>query len=214
MIVIQISSGFIFSDNTSSPVNYKVVDYPEYVITLLTGYLSFNLRDQVWSFFSLIKINWNKFKDDFKAQNAMLCDHNPTVLGILKLIYDCVLLKLWIKALSFKDRINECRPFLWGSHEKFENFVVICVVFEPQWEELFFCGDLLFCFCSIFAFFVALLYWLASSLIWDHIFLIAWEGGNCLQINLHFDSTSILASHDKLVLKYLNCVQCKVTLDV
>ena len=46
LIVIQISSVFVFSDDVSNPINHKVVDNPEHVITLLAGSLSIDLRDR------------------------------------------------------------------------------------------------------------------------------------------------------------------------
>ena len=64
LIVIQISSVFVFSDDVSSFINHEVVDYPEHVIILLAGSLSIDLRDGVLKFFSLVHVNRNNFDDD------------------------------------------------------------------------------------------------------------------------------------------------------
>ena len=45
LIVVQISSSFIFSDDASEAANFEVVDYTEYVITQLANSLRINLRD-------------------------------------------------------------------------------------------------------------------------------------------------------------------------
>lgn len=132
LIVIQISSSFIFSDDASEAANFEVVDYSEYVITLLANSLRIDLRDKVLICFSLVHLNWNTFDDDLYAQNGVLSSHNSTVLVSIKLSCGHVLLKLCIKALSLKDSINECLSFFLGSHEKFENFFAIRIVSKSQ----------------------------------------------------------------------------------
>ena len=132
LIVIQISSSFIFSDDASEVANFEVVDYTEYVITLLAKSLRIDLRDKVLICFSLVHFKRNTFDDDLYTQNGVLSSHNSTVLVSIKLICGQVLLKLCIKALSLQDSINECLSFFLGFHEKFENFFAIRIVSEPQ----------------------------------------------------------------------------------
>ena len=132
LIVIQISSSFIFSDDASKAVNLEEVDYTEHVLTCLANSLRIDLRDKVLICFSLVHLNWNTFDDDLYTQNGVLSSHNSTVLVSIKLSCGHVLLKLCIKALSLKDSINEGLSFFLGSHEKFENFFAIRIVSEPQ----------------------------------------------------------------------------------
>ena len=54
LIIIQISSSFIFSDDASEAVNLEVVNNPEYVVTRLANSLSIDFRNKVLIFFSLV----------------------------------------------------------------------------------------------------------------------------------------------------------------